>query len=99
MKSFLRFLSSYIVATTTIACICANHCAIFYVYIGDLDKSSGVMTVSDNLTLVRTAADHKALDSSSFPVFCETMIDAFLSPLYIMSPFANQSCRARKKLL
>lgn len=46
MKSFLRFLSSYVVATTTIACICANHCAIFYVYIGDIDKSSGVMTVS-----------------------------------------------------
>ncbi|PWY96977.1 cell cycle checkpoint [Testicularia cyperi] len=44
MKSFLRFLSSYIVATTTIACICANHCAIFYVYIGDVEKSSGVMT-------------------------------------------------------
>lgn len=46
MKSFLKFLSSYIVATTTIACICANHCAIFYVYIGDVDKSNGVMTVS-----------------------------------------------------
>ncbi|PWN51227.1 cell cycle checkpoint [Violaceomyces palustris] len=44
MKSFLRFLSSYVVATTTIACICENHCAIFYVYIGDVEKSSGVMT-------------------------------------------------------
>ncbi|EPQ28001.1 uncharacterized protein PFL1_04328 [Pseudozyma flocculosa PF-1] len=44
MKSFLRFLSSYVVATTTIACICSNHCAIFYVYIGDVEKSSGVMT-------------------------------------------------------
>ncbi len=51
MKSFLKFLSSYIVATTTIACICANHCAIFYVYIGDVDKSSGVMTVSSRLAV------------------------------------------------
>lgn len=65
MKSFLRFLSSYIVATTTIACICANHCAIFYVYIGDIDKSSGVMTVGDHLTygVVRNAADLSVLST------------------------------------
>ncbi|SNX87627.1 related to protein hus1, required for S-M and DNA damage checkpoints [Melanopsichium pennsylvanicum] len=44
IKSFLKFLSSYVVATTTIACICSNHCAIFYVYISHVDKSSGVMT-------------------------------------------------------
>ncbi|KAL8276507.1 hypothetical protein RQP46_011108 [Phenoliferia psychrophenolica] len=34
-KGLLKFLASYSIATTTIACICEGHCAIFYVYIGD----------------------------------------------------------------
>ncbi|KDN52969.1 cell cycle checkpoint [Tilletiaria anomala UBC 951] len=44
MRSFLRFLSSYNVETSTIACICVDHCAIFYVYIGDQQHPGGVMT-------------------------------------------------------
>ncbi|KAF8339769.1 checkpoint protein Hus1/Mec3 [Cantharellus anzutake] len=35
VKSFLQFLSSYVVSTTTVASICHNHCVIMYVYIGD----------------------------------------------------------------
>ncbi|GAA6053127.1 hypothetical protein JCM3770_002866 [Rhodotorula araucariae] len=33
-KDLLKFLASYSIAGTTIACLCAGHCAIFYVYIG-----------------------------------------------------------------
>ncbi|KAK0546428.1 Checkpoint protein hus1 [Tilletia horrida] len=44
LKSFLRFLASYVVETTTIASICKNHCAIFYVYIGDTKHGKGVMS-------------------------------------------------------
>ncbi|KAG8864791.1 hypothetical protein FRB96_003377 [Tulasnella sp. 330] len=44
MRSLLRFLSSYVVSTTTIACICAGHCLIMYVYIGEMDDSGGVLT-------------------------------------------------------
>ncbi|CAO1618742.1 unnamed protein product [Parajaminaea phylloscopi] len=43
-KSLLKFLSSHIVESRTIACICAGHCAIFYVYVGDAKNTSGVMT-------------------------------------------------------
>ncbi|KAK0558771.1 Checkpoint protein hus1 [Tilletia horrida] len=46
LKSVGRFLGSYVVETTTIACICKDHCAIFYVYIGDIKKGKGVMSVS-----------------------------------------------------
>ncbi|KAJ7282818.1 checkpoint protein Hus1/Mec3 [Mycena rebaudengoi] len=31
-RSFLKFLNSHVVSTTTIACICQNHCMILYVY-------------------------------------------------------------------
>ncbi|GAA6007126.1 uncharacterized protein JCM10292_004125 [Rhodotorula paludigena] len=37
-KSLLKFLASYTVATTSIFCLCASHCAIFYVYIGATAK-------------------------------------------------------------
>ena len=62
-KNLLKFLASYTIAGTTIACalrympwlelsdpessgICADHCAIFYVYIGDSRDSlqGGVLT-------------------------------------------------------
>ncbi|KAL9936307.1 hypothetical protein V8E36_005149 [Tilletia maclaganii] len=44
LKSVSRFLSSYVVETTTIACLCKDHCAIFYVYIGDIKKGKGIMS-------------------------------------------------------
>lgn len=43
-KSLLKFLSSHVVESRTIACICAGHSAIFYVYVGDPKNTSGVMT-------------------------------------------------------
>ncbi|KAI5477604.1 HUS1 checkpoint protein [Pseudohyphozyma bogoriensis] len=46
-RSLLKFLGAYTIATTTIACICEDHCAIFYVYIGDTTKGDvqgGVLT-------------------------------------------------------
>ncbi|GAA6035583.1 hypothetical protein JCM8097_004913 [Rhodosporidiobolus ruineniae] len=46
VKNLLKFLASYGIATTTIACLCAAHCAIFYVYIGDSKDrmQGGVLT-------------------------------------------------------
>ncbi|KAF9223304.1 cell cycle checkpoint [Gyrodon lividus] len=44
IRSFLKFLNSHVVSTTTIACICQNHCAIMYVYIGDVADAGGVLT-------------------------------------------------------
>ena len=60
IKSFLKFLNSYVVSTTTIACqsdlhpcrcclkhaqgICQNHCMILYVYIGEVADAGGVLT-------------------------------------------------------
>jgi len=60
VKSFLKFLSSHIVSTTTIACesfftlfvssahsltgICHKHCIIMYVYIGDVGEPGDVLT-------------------------------------------------------
>ncbi|KIK60204.1 hypothetical protein GYMLUDRAFT_168427 [Collybiopsis luxurians FD-317 M1] len=44
IKSFVKFLSSHVVSTTTIACICQNHCLILYVYIGDVADAGGVLT-------------------------------------------------------
>ncbi|KAE9401025.1 cell cycle checkpoint [Gymnopus androsaceus JB14] len=44
VKSFAKFLSSHVVSTTTIACICQNHCLILYVYIGDVADAGGVLT-------------------------------------------------------
>ena len=68
MRSFMRFLSSYNVETSTIACICIEHCAIFYVYIGDQENTGGVMTVSAKLAdlcaLLLTSSYH--ICSSSF---------------------------------
>lgn len=43
-KCLLKFLGSHIIESRTIACICAGHCAIFYVYVGDTKNTSGVMT-------------------------------------------------------
>ncbi|KAJ7593722.1 checkpoint protein Hus1/Mec3 [Mycena floridula] len=43
-KSFAKFLNSHVVSTTTIACICQNHCMILYVYIGDVADAGGVLT-------------------------------------------------------
>ncbi|KAF9233171.1 cell cycle checkpoint [Melanogaster broomeanus] len=43
-RSFLKFLNSHVVSTTTIACICQNHCAILYVYIGDVAHAGGMLT-------------------------------------------------------
>ncbi|KAI0741690.1 cell cycle checkpoint [Daedaleopsis nitida] len=43
-KSLLKFLNSHVVSTTTIACICAKHCMILYVYIGDVADAGGVLT-------------------------------------------------------
>ncbi|KAG6826143.1 hypothetical protein H0H92_000979 [Tricholoma furcatifolium] len=44
MRSFSKFLNSHVVSTTTIACICQNHCMILYVYIGDVADAGGVLT-------------------------------------------------------
>jgi len=44
LRSLSKFLSSYVVSTTTIACICSGHCLILYVYIGEVEDSGGVLT-------------------------------------------------------
>ncbi|KAF8553883.1 cell cycle checkpoint [Imleria badia] len=44
IRSFIKFLNSHVVSTTAIACICQNHCAILYVYIGDVADAGGVLT-------------------------------------------------------
>ncbi|KAG7452492.1 cell cycle checkpoint [Guyanagaster necrorhizus] len=44
IRSFIKFLHSHVVSTTTIACICQNHCMILYVYIGDVADAGGVLT-------------------------------------------------------
>lgn len=44
IKCFMKFLSSYVISTTTIACICQNHCMILYVYIGEMADAGGVLT-------------------------------------------------------
>ncbi|EDR03995.1 uncharacterized protein LACBIDRAFT_252775 [Laccaria bicolor S238N-H82] len=44
VRSFLKFLNSHVVSTTTIACICQHHCMILYVYIGDVADAGGVLT-------------------------------------------------------
>ncbi|KAJ3518174.1 hypothetical protein NLJ89_g8 [Agrocybe chaxingu] len=43
-RSFLKFLNSHVVSTTTIAAICQHHCVILYVYIGDVADAGGVLT-------------------------------------------------------
>ncbi|EIM90672.1 cell cycle checkpoint [Stereum hirsutum FP-91666 SS1] len=44
VRSFLKFLNSHVVSTTTIACICQHHCMILYVYIGEVADAGGVLT-------------------------------------------------------
>jgi len=44
VRGFLKFLSSHVVSTQTIACICQGHCVILYVYIGDVENAGGVLT-------------------------------------------------------
>ncbi|KAG2132941.1 cell cycle checkpoint [Suillus clintonianus] len=44
IRSFLKFLNSHVVSATTIACLCHNHCAILYVYIGEIADAGGVLT-------------------------------------------------------
>ncbi|KAL5525912.1 hypothetical protein ACEPAG_7250 [Sanghuangporus baumii] len=44
IRAFLKFLSSHVVSTTTIACICEDHCMILYVYIGEVHDAGGVLT-------------------------------------------------------
>ncbi|KAG1896916.1 cell cycle checkpoint [Suillus fuscotomentosus] len=44
IRSFLKFLSSHVVSATTILCLCHNHCAILYVYIGEIADAGGVLT-------------------------------------------------------
>ncbi|KIJ62874.1 hypothetical protein HYDPIDRAFT_30017 [Hydnomerulius pinastri MD-312] len=44
IRSFLKFLNSHVVSTTTMACICQKHCAILYVYIGEVADAGGVLT-------------------------------------------------------
>ncbi|GAA5933726.1 uncharacterized protein JCM15063_001395 [Sporobolomyces koalae] len=45
-KNLLKFLASYSIAQTTIFCLCPNHCAIFYVYVGNSKDNlqGGVLT-------------------------------------------------------
>lgn len=45
-KSLLKFLATYQVASSAIACLCSDHCAIFYVYIGQSKDrvEGGVLT-------------------------------------------------------
>lgn len=44
LKGFLKVMNSYIVSTTTIACLCHQYCIILYVYIGDVADARGVLT-------------------------------------------------------
>ncbi|KXN88314.1 Checkpoint protein hus1 [Leucoagaricus sp. SymC.cos] len=44
LRSFLKFLNCHVISTTTIACLCQNHCLILYVYIGDPAEVGGVLT-------------------------------------------------------
>lgn len=45
-KHLLKFLNAYTVAQQTIFCLCPNHCAIFYVYVGTSkdNLSGGILT-------------------------------------------------------
>ncbi|PWN30543.1 cell cycle checkpoint [Jaminaea rosea] len=43
-KSLLKFLSSHILESRCIVCICQPLCVIFYVYVGDPKNTSGVVT-------------------------------------------------------
>ncbi|KZT40004.1 cell cycle checkpoint [Sistotremastrum suecicum HHB10207 ss-3] len=43
-RSLLKFLTAHVIANTTIACICARHCIILYVYIGSVGEPGGVLT-------------------------------------------------------
>jgi len=45
-KSLLKALSCHAIGTVTIACVCAKHCLILYVYLGDArsEGENGVLT-------------------------------------------------------
>ncbi|EJF64406.1 cell cycle checkpoint [Dichomitus squalens LYAD-421 SS1] len=43
-KCLTKFLTCHVISSTTIACICANHCMILYVYIGNVADAGGVLT-------------------------------------------------------
>jgi len=43
-RSLLKFLNAHIVSTTTIGCVCHQHCMIFYVYVGEVADAGGVLT-------------------------------------------------------
>jgi len=44
IKSFLKFLSSHAISSSTIACICHKCCLIMYVYIGEQGEPGGILT-------------------------------------------------------
>ncbi|KAG8933590.1 hypothetical protein FRC01_008131 [Tulasnella sp. 417] len=44
IRSLLKFLTSYVVSTTTIASICQAHCVILYVFVGDMHEAGAVLT-------------------------------------------------------
>lgn len=45
-KSFVKFLSSHVIANTTVASICADFACVFYVYIGAGPAGGGVLTLA-----------------------------------------------------
>ncbi|KAG8924007.1 hypothetical protein FRC00_005616 [Tulasnella sp. 408] len=44
IRSLLKFLTSYVVSTTTIASICQAHCVILYVFVGEMHEAGAVLT-------------------------------------------------------
>ncbi|KAG8951246.1 hypothetical protein FRC04_006485 [Tulasnella sp. 424] len=44
IRSLLKFLTSDIVSTTTIASICQAHCVILYVFVGKMHEAGAVLT-------------------------------------------------------
>lgn len=44
LRSLLRFLTAHTLVGSTIACVCAGHSLILYLYIGDVDRAGGVLT-------------------------------------------------------
>ncbi|PCH42690.1 cell cycle checkpoint [Wolfiporia cocos MD-104 SS10] len=44
LGSLQKFLNCHVVSTTTIACICQNHCLVLYVYVGEVANRGGVLT-------------------------------------------------------
>ncbi|WVQ91931.1 hypothetical protein IAS59_005738 [Cryptococcus gattii] len=44
IKALLKFLTSYVISSEAIMCICEGYCVIAYVYIGPIDNAEGVLT-------------------------------------------------------